>query len=730
MNDLAHLSRSQRAGKALLRPRMPKWQSQPGRSSHRLHASHHYFAFLSYSHADDQVATWLHEAIEQFRVPKKLVGRLTENGSIPRRLQPIFRDRGELSASGDLSEEIEEALVGSRFLIVLCSPAAVRSRWASLEIEAFKRFHPDGCVIAAIVEGEPFASDIPGREAEECFPPALRVKYDQRGRPTTRRAEPIAADLREDRDGRQGGLLKIVAGMLGVRLDELVQRETHRRHKRLALLAAASVAGMAVTTGLAVFAFEARDAAQNERREAEGLISFMLGDLRKKLEPIGKLEALDSVGVRALAYYEKQDKTDLSDAALVQRSKALTLMGEIAQLRGDLDGALRRYREAMSGTAEMVRRAPNDPQNLFGHAQNVFWVGNIAYQRGDMERAAAAFREYRRLADGMIALAPGNSDYQMERVYADTNLGTVLMAQRRYREAATTYQALLESAEMLAAKQPRNLEYQQQLVSALAWLADAREFSGRLDESLGLRTRELELLQSLWQSSQGDTRAKRKEMTSRRAIARLLASRGDLVRALDHSHEAAATIDWLMRTEPENTEWIQAGARATFERVAIELAANRLNEARTATQAACDASGRLLARDRSVAAWRTTLRLDCLISRATVALKGGDSSEAVALAQQAVVLARSEAQPLERAFATATAEMMLGDALMRSGQAAAARGAFERALSAWPKSVEERPNELAQHAGLLRRLGRNAEAQPMIKQLTAMGYRHPEFRGV
>ena len=58
----------------------------------------------------------------------------------------------------------------------------------------------------------------------------------------------------------------------------------------------------------------------------------MLGDLRDKLEPIGRLDALDAVGARALAYFEKQDKTDLSDEALAQRSKALTLMGEIARI--------------------------------------------------------------------------------------------------------------------------------------------------------------------------------------------------------------------------------------------------------------------------------------------------------------------------------------------------------------------------------------------------------------
>ena len=98
-------------------------------------------------------------------------------------------------------------------------------------------------------------------------------------------------------DGRRMGFLKLVAGMLGVGLDDLVQRETTRRHRRLAWLAAASLAGMAVTSTLAFTAIQARDAARDQRREAEGLVAFMLGDLKDKLEPIGRLDALDGVGV-------------------------------------------------------------------------------------------------------------------------------------------------------------------------------------------------------------------------------------------------------------------------------------------------------------------------------------------------------------------------------------------------------------------------------------------------
>ena len=254
-----------------------------------------YYAFLSYSHKDKELADWLHRELEKFRVPHALAGRLTSNGVVPRRLSPIFRDQHDLSAGGDLTVEIEAALAGSQFLVVLCSPTAAKSHWTNLEIESFKRTRPEGCVLAAVVAGEPFASEIRGREDEECFPPALRFKYDRRGHRTAKRADPLAADFREGGENNRTAFLKLVAGMLGVGLDELVQRDTVRRQRRLAYVAAASLAGMAVTSGLAVTAIQARDQAREQRREAEGLIGFMLGDLKDKLEPIGRASCRERV---------------------------------------------------------------------------------------------------------------------------------------------------------------------------------------------------------------------------------------------------------------------------------------------------------------------------------------------------------------------------------------------------------------------------------------------------
>ena len=49
--------------------------------------------------------------------------------------------------------------------------------------------------------------------ARECFPPALRFEVDAAGELTDRPAEPIAADLRPEADGKDNARLKLIAGM-------------------------------------------------------------------------------------------------------------------------------------------------------------------------------------------------------------------------------------------------------------------------------------------------------------------------------------------------------------------------------------------------------------------------------------------------------------------------------------------------------------------------------------
>ena len=681
-----------------------------------------YYAFLSYSHRDKELADWLHRELERFRVPHSLAGKLTANGVVPRRLTPIFRDQHDLSAGGDLAEEIKAALAASQFLVVLCSPTAAQSRWTNQEIESFKRTRPEGCVIAAVASGEPFASEMPGREAEECFPPALRYKYDRRGHQTAKRADPLAADFREGGEGKRLAFLKLVAGMLGVGLDELVQRDQTRRHRQLAWLAAGSLAGMAVTSTLAVTAFEARDAARDQRREAEGLVEFMLGDLRGKLEPIGRLDALDGVGSRVLAYYQKQDTSELSDEALVQRSSALNLMAEVALGRGNLEEAQNLYQQAVAGTAEAVRRSPEDPQRLYDHAQNVFWVGEVARIAGRPKQSEAAYREYKRIADQMSALEPDNLKYRMEVLYADEDVGISLYDQHRFDEAAERFATAAATIDKLASLYPEKMSYQKEFATVLAWMADAQRARGDLAAAVEGRRNQIRVLEQVVAKSR-DSGARANLITAHQGLGVALVERGQFDEGLRELHAAVDEAETLIPVEPQNAQWRSLAAAARLDLARILLSLDRRDEAADEATAGCLQMTHLPASFATSS--RTRLQMNCALMRSRLALASGATAQARLLAQQALALAfkqHSEDVITDR-YRVASVYRLLGDVRQQAGDPRGATTAWGNGLTAMPRNVAERPWETNERAELLRRLNRQEEAKAVAARLEAIGYK-------
>lgn len=181
-----------------------------------------YRAFLSYRAADARQAAWLHRKLEEYVVPRALVGTRGEYGIIPRRLGRIFRDRDEARAAERIEQVIAAELARSQQLIVLCTPSAVApGSWVPREIELFRKQRPDGPIHAVIGSGIPPA----------CFPASLLTKG------TDGRIEaPLAADLRPVKaggaDGEDQGLVRLIASLLGVRFDDLWRREERRRRVR------------------------------------------------------------------------------------------------------------------------------------------------------------------------------------------------------------------------------------------------------------------------------------------------------------------------------------------------------------------------------------------------------------------------------------------------------------------------------------------------------------------
>src|SRR5262245_23008868 len=204
--------------------------------------SPHYRAFLSYSHKDRPWADWLHRALETYRIGRDLVGRKTSAGEVPRTLRPIFRDRDDFAGGSSLREATLRAIEASEFLLVICSPNSAASKYVNEEVRLFKAMGRSSRVISVIVEGEP------NDPARDCFPPAVRFTVGQDGQITTTIDDPIAADARHHADGRDLARDKVIAGLLGLSLDEIRKRAIRAHRRRVAALTSISflMAGLAV----------------------------------------------------------------------------------------------------------------------------------------------------------------------------------------------------------------------------------------------------------------------------------------------------------------------------------------------------------------------------------------------------------------------------------------------------------------------------------------------------
>ena len=500
-----------------------------------------YRAFLSYSHKDAAVAGRLHRRLEAYRLPTRLVGRDTERGRVPQRLLPIFRDREELAASGDLSETVRAALAESAALIVLCSPAAAASRWVAEEIRAFRQLHPDSPVLAAIIAGEP-----PG-----CFPDPLVEG------PDGLRKEPLATDLRREGDGQHLGLLKLVAGITGVPLDDLAQRDATRRIRRVTAVTAAALVEMLMMEALTGFALDARREAERQRAEAEGLIEFMLTDLRARLRSVGRLDVLQAANGRALAHYAEQEELgQLTADALLRRARVLQLLGADNMSLGNFDAALSAFEQARRTTAEQLKRSPHDPDRLLAHFRSEYQIGRVYEAREDWANARRQYALAAAAAARLIRAEPANPAYMMAAGSSASDLGNVELSGAHNAGAAErAYSRAIIWFTRAAAARPDDGDAKRALANAYANLADTHYMRQSWRASRDARLRQIDILERLRQAEPSNMETLYRLALAQRGAGASLAKTGEHASARDRLSEARRWAQMLVGHDARNADW-------------------------------------------------------------------------------------------------------------------------------------------------------------------------------
>lgn len=318
------------------------------------------------------------------------------------------------------------------------------------------------------------------------------LEWAQRNREAIVRRTQLAADCeRWLQEGRPADMLLLggkkvkeaswIAKLPHIQLTETEQtfirlsRQRHQRGKNYQTAAIIALIMLSISaSGLALYANSQTVIAKHEsqqanvlRQKAEGLLNFMLGDLRSQLEPIGKLDVLEGVGEKTLAYF-----TDLETPNRFSEANSLKLLAEININRGDEAQGQQQLLKALAILDEQQEQSnPSDETQLL-RSNLYYWLGLIAYQKNDFATVLVRWQQYLQAAEQLLAVEPNKKQWKIEVSSAQHNLGALALRKEDFPAAASHFAASAVIERQILNDEPSSVEAKRALRGTLLWQSD------------------------------------------------------------------------------------------------------------------------------------------------------------------------------------------------------------------------------------------------------------------
>jgi hypothetical protein len=307
---------------------------------------------------------------------------------------------------------------------------------------------------------------------------------------------------------------------------------------------------------LGLSARSAQRQSEEHRTEAEALMGYMLGDFAEKLRPIGRLDLLDGISSRALSYLTSVESISETPTGLGQRAKALQVLAEVNNSRGNLDAA----HEALLAARKILQlqdaKNPADAALLKDLGNNAFWLQQHHADRGEREAALQHSRDYARYAERLAILAPNSPDTWIEQSYSYIALGSNQYQMGLVDQAASSFERSIALKRRALSVQPQNTKLTADLANSLSWLAKARIAQGDLKSTIKLNLEEQSLINAVHRSSPNDAFWSYRSANAlwyQGALERALGQNAD---AMVHLAKAEEIMQTATKQDSSNKKWL------------------------------------------------------------------------------------------------------------------------------------------------------------------------------
>jgi serine/threonine-protein kinase len=502
--------------------------------------------------------------------------------------------------------------------------------------------------------------------------------------------------------------------------------------RRARIAAAAVIAALFIggATKYTIDVTNARGDAERRRNQAEGLVEFMVSDLPKRLEPVGRLDVLDGAATKSLEYFASLRPEELTGDELHRYALALTQLGDVRIKQGKLPDAVAMFRQSLRFAEAAASQDPSRDEWQLALSNSHFYVGDALRRQGDARGALTHLRAYYEISEHLAAKHPHEAKYEMELSYGHSNLGSAYEALGDFTRAAAEYRNAIDIDRKRVAADSRNESTRADLANSLNKLGVLLQSGGDFAAARRAFEEDTSIRRSLAAVRLDDSRRANRLQASLAYLGALQLTTGDVEGAVASDREELSIGARLAARDEQNLDW-QRGRAVAQIRLADALGARGEND--EAARLLDDAVRTLTALTTKDArpAWQRDLA-SAMHEVARLEMRRGDFAHAAEHGARAVTLAAAarakQASDMYAVRILCGSLADLADLDERQGRLPEARAERERILSLVATSPYERDPRIADSVSrALAGLGRANEALALVARLQSSGYRYPEF---
>lgn len=307
---------------------------------------------------------------------------------------------------------------------------------------------------------------------------------------------------------------------------------------------------------------QAQAAEADQHREAverlssgERLINFMLGDLAEHLEPVGRLDALESTIGAVDRFYAELPADRLTADSQRHRALALVQFADIRASQGRLAEAITNYHQSIDAYARLTAAHPTNLQWRFELTRSWNELGIAHARQNDFTNATAALRQCLALRDELLRLQPTNAYWLGSYGGSAQNLAQTERRLGHLDEAQAMLGRAEEAIQRWIAADPTNRTARSRLATLRGSQGQLFAARDKLTDAEQAYTDKIRILRELLELDPRNTTWQNDHALGLGYLGALQAQQNNHTAAVASLAASIRIFDGLVARDPANREW-------------------------------------------------------------------------------------------------------------------------------------------------------------------------------